>query len=355
LGGQKKPGEGGGHVQNITAGKSDRSEKSEVKEAATLGEREDESDLDTGTTSAAEILVPPSTPYYLTPGILPPDFDDGNEKPSVLVDANYHVLYKEYNLRRSKTFMTALKPPKKHQKETDESAAADTEPAKSIVEKRERSVDDSGRDTVAAKRLKIDEEVAEKKEGKDLVSPTSKTSPPKRGRKTSLSQQSKKSRGKKQACMGGSKGAGESDTEVLCGLCLRKDGACNLGFLFGPYKPVTTGDKDKLKSPSTEADGVAVDGEADAAASSPLWVHEDCAVWAPGVCLVRGKLLGLHEAVEDGKNLVGRVSQTCISQSSLFAPIITTLLLCIMYFDFQGVSNFFCKPTHTAKFCCKGP
>ena len=253
--------------------------------------------------------------YALTPGILPPDFDDGNDQPSVLVDADYHVLYKEYNLRKSRTFMTTIKQEKKRKKEADTPGGSGAETTKSLPEKRERSEEGSGQDeSGAAKRLKTDSEAvekeAEKKPAEKSESPASKTSPHKRGRKPSLSQ-SKRSHGKKQACRGG-RGANENDTEMLCCLCFKKDSAYKLGFLFGPYKPVATGDKEKLKSPSTattETSGVLAEGEGNTAtspsSSSPLWVHEDCAVWAPGVCLVRGKLLGLHEAVEDGKGLVG--------------------------------------------------
>lgn len=276
-----------------------------------------------------DLKVSPPQFYALTPGILPPDFDDGDNQPSVLVDADYHVLYKEYNLRKSRTFVTTVKQPeKKRKKEADTpTSVGGAETTKSLPEKRERSEEDSGQNG-AAKRLKTDLAAIEKeaeneteKKPEKSESPANKTSPHKRGRKPSLSQSSK-SHGKKQACRGGG-GANENDKEMLCCLCYKKDGANRLGFLFGPYKPNTDA-KDKLKSPSTTTDksGVLKEGESNTvpspSSSSPssLWVHEDCAVWAPGVCLVRGKLLGLHEAVEDGKILVG----TCIYDlSKIFA------------------------------------
>lgn len=234
------------------------------------------------------------------------EVDDG--KPHVFVDANYHVMYKEYNLRRSKTFLTTVNLLKKQKPEasSDLKDAAKDLPEKALPErKRERSVDDST-GAQETKKLKIDKEsvklekenteVAKEITEVDKKKPESpaKISPSKTAR-ARLPSQSKKSRKKRHISV--SQGADSSDV-IVCGLCCKKDSVGNLGFLYGPYKPVAN-DKE---SPARVAEEVAVKDAAE------LWVHEDCAVWAPGVCIVRGgKLIGLHEAVADGKKLVGIV------------------------------------------------
>ena len=35
-----------------------------------------------------------------------------------------------------------------------------------------------------------------------------------------------------------------------------------------------------------------------------LWVHMECAVWTPGICLVGSELKGLKQAVEEGRKSV---------------------------------------------------
>lgn len=102
----------------------------------------------------------------------------------------------------------------------------------------------------------------------------------------------------------------EATVGTICFLCGQKEGARSLGFLYGPYKC-----KDDLTADqtltctanrpaiTTENTQDPVDGK-DENKTTDLWVHEDCAVWAPGVCLVGGQLKGLQEAVRDGRNMV---------------------------------------------------
>ena len=57
---------------------------------------------------------------------------------------------------------------------------------------------------------------------------------------------------------------------------------------------------------------------------SELWVHEGCACWAPGVCLVGSELHGLAEAVKNAKDMVCCKNSTIIiytigCEHSLFA------------------------------------
>ena len=85
--------------------------------------------------------------------------------------------------------------------------------------------------------------------------------------------------------------------DLVCAFCHQRDGAMNLGFLYGPYS-VSVADID---DPHRNKD---VDNDITFNPPKELWVHEDCAVWAPGVCLVGGQLLGLQEAAADGDKMV---------------------------------------------------
>ena len=87
-----------------------------------------------------------------------------------------------------------------------------------------------------------------------------------------------------------------------CCLCSRGGSQDQLGFLYGPYKSqtdncVTVGSK--RTHDDTDSDSVD-----EKPAVSELWVHEGCACWAPGVCLVGSELHGLAEAVKNAKDMV---------------------------------------------------
>jgi hypothetical protein len=80
-------------------------------------------------------------------------------------------------------------------------------------------------------------------------------------------------------------------SQLICSLCKLKGGISNLGFLFGPY----------FYHPDTES-------SADSSTTSSnveVWLHEDCAVWAAGICLVGRELKGLTEALADASKMVG--------------------------------------------------
>ena len=72
---------------------------------------------------------------------------------------------------------------------------------------------------------------------------------------------------------------------MLCALCKQRGGATSLGFLYGPYR--------------IQPD--------EGSNSTDIWVHEDCSVWAPGVCLVGRELKGVKEAVTDASNMVSHL------------------------------------------------
>ena len=88
---------------------------------------------------------------------------------------------------------------------------------------------------------------------------------------------------------------------TVCSFCHKKDSELNLGFLYGPYKSDVRQDT-KPSTDSTVADTNKNSQKSEA--QSGIWVHEDCMVWAPGVCLVGGQLIGLTEAVVDAEKMV---------------------------------------------------
>ena len=87
--------------------------------------------------------------------------------------------------------------------------------------------------------------------------------------------------------------------QLLCSLCKQKGGVLNLGFLFGPYhyQPEVECNNDSVTTTSSSG-GV------------EAWLHEDCCVWAPGVCLVGRQLQGLKEALTDASKMVRSLLST---------------------------------------------
>ena len=77
--------------------------------------------------------------------------------------------------------------------------------------------------------------------------------------------------------------------QLDCSLCKRKGGVSSLGFLFGPY----------FFHPETDPRH-----ESKISRSDEVWLHEDCCVWAPGVCIVGRELQGLKEALSDANKMV---------------------------------------------------
>ena len=85
----------------------------------------------------------------------------------------------------------------------------------------------------------------------------------------------------------GTKPAGRS--QLICSLCKLKGGVSSLGFLFGPY----------FYQLETQCNA---DSNSDK--NAEVWLHEDCAVWASGICLVGRDLKGLKEALDDANKMV---------------------------------------------------
>ena len=100
---------------------------------------------------------------------------------------------------------------------------------------------------------------------------------------------------------------------VLCVLCRQRANIGDLGFLFGPYEQkgvcAASGNQAETMNlnSSNTVDTKLVDPSVSLnqeASSVSFWVHEDCVVWAPGVCLVNNQLMGLEEAVSDATKMV---------------------------------------------------
>ncbi len=85
-----------------------------------------------------------------------------------------------------------------------------------------------------------------------------------------------------------------------CSLCSLGANISSLGFLFGPYKVK----QEPLPHSEERSDATALREAGTLLALSGIWVHEDCTVWAPGVCLVGNKLIGLEEAINDARDMV---------------------------------------------------
>ena len=244
-----------------------------------------------------------------------------------LMDLSYHGLYKEYNLRRSRSKTGSPRPGGK----VDSTVVA--------TGKRGRSDNniESTSGEVAAKKMKIDDEVknpkvseeaklkkaeeameveeslgdVEMRECEELQGgvllkqeagndPSEEVAATPRG--SPLQPKLSVSRSRKKKKVGAAKKTENLErASTVCALCMKRDSEVNLGFLFGPYK---------LPQVKEVKKGEKLEGEEKVEASelggrkSSLWVHESCAVWAPGVCLVGGELLGLHDAVNDGEKLV---------------------------------------------------
>ena len=289
--------------------------KNEINTKPDFGKMENASSLDT--TSDTDITSESVNDSKMTAGntsnistrtvdsTLSPHSAEEGSTSQVFVDSNYRVMYKEYNLRKTRGILNTVKT-------SDTSKTAENESMISL-EKRERSPDKS-EENQAAKRLKIEDtkmetsgpEPAQAKTGIKQQQNLEQnlplvTSPRKHGvvRKPSFSQ-GKKIRKKQQvSAVQKTESKEYLDQMVVCALCSRKDSSNNLGFLYGPYKqPVKQ--KDEIAKEEGGADNTRLVEE-----DNSLWVHEDCAVWSPGVCIVSGKLLGLHEAVADSKKLVG--------------------------------------------------
>ena len=154
--------------------------------------------------------------------------------------------------------------------------------------------------------------------------------------------------------------SGETVEGMLCALCNQKADCFNLGFVFGPYRynqGLTTYDEQSKASEcpdlekhstthhaetQTTCESTSTNTELLESSTVELWVHEECAVWAPGVCLAGNQLQGLLEAVSDGANRVNTWTHTCsvaaeeLARTKLGIESLATheKLLCMYFFRY---------------------
>ena len=126
--------------------------------------------------------------------------------------------------------------------------------------------------------------------------------------KVTTSRKRSMSRSKKKH--GASQQSGKVASTTGCSFCHKKDCELNLGFLYGPYKSKVRQETELSAGSSKRDTGSSKPDtkESSCETQSGLWVHEDCVVWAPGVCLVGGQLIGLTEAVVDAGKMVCGIS-----------------------------------------------
>ena len=239
--------------------------------------------------------------------------------PDVFSDAFLQVGFKEYNLRKSTSQKNITKLVGKEKQGLDSS---NDSASYLTADKRPRSDDLEEVSIVAAKRIRgkdvqrkrkeVDMQHEEDEEGEGREESTEQKQPILNSigsqgmeqinvKKKQADATKKHVRGRKKSV---TKEASDDDP-IVCALCLKKDSEMNLGFLFGPYKSLGE-EKEVCGEGESKVCVIGAVGGGGDEPRSP-WVHEDCAVWAPGVCLVGGKLLGFHDAVTDGRKLVRKL------------------------------------------------
>ena len=240
---------------------------------------------------------------------------------------NADLMFKEYNLRQSGGTASRDGSPFKRLQESIRNHGSSCENSK--PSKRERPLQSDMSSVL--KKVKVEITKGSQENGnasvcnhdlpsenvtKNAMRNTKGRSNPPLRRKTSV--QRKKSRSHRRPQLHGMETVmSEEHTceDLLCAFCHQRGGAMNLGFLYGPYK---------FDSVSiANIDPIDANKESTGDYQGELWVHEDCAVWAPGVCLVGDHLIGLQEAVADGDNMVltSSYSNYCMYNNIIIATI----------------------------------
>ncbi|CAG0888449.1 unnamed protein product [Darwinula stevensoni] len=112
-----------------------------------------------------------------------------------------------------------------------------------------------------------------------------------------------------------------ADTSWVCAFCCKGSHWGGMGDLFGPYTldhskiepfvwwqalPASSTPNKPKKAKKRKLDGSTPESSKDdeaetkhqkASKKDVIWLHEDCLVWAPGICLIGTKLHGLEEAL----------------------------------------------------------
>lgn len=94
--------------------------------------------------------------------------------------------------------------------------------------------------------------------------------------------------------------ADKADKTWVCVYCKYGPHKQNLGDLFGPYVVTTNNEEYKfhLMSPTRSKENVDFNGMKKISDTDyEVWIHEDCAVWSPGVFIISAHLVGLEDSV----------------------------------------------------------
>lgn len=94
--------------------------------------------------------------------------------------------------------------------------------------------------------------------------------------------------------------ADKADKTWVCVYCKQGPHKLNLGDLFGPYVVTTNNEEYKfhLMSPTRSKENVDFNGMKKISDTDyEVWIHEDCAVWSPGVFVISAHLVGLEDSV----------------------------------------------------------
>ena len=222
-----------------------------------------------------------------------------HKSPPRLEYFNADLMFKEYNLRQSTASRDGS--PLKRLQESVENHGSSCESSKPGKRERSPQSDISS----VHKKVKIDEIIGSQENGigRHDHQPLSSGNPTKnamhstkgRSLRRKACVQRRKSWSHQRPQLHGMSQEHTSD-DLLCAFCHQRGGAMNLGFLYGPYMfdPVSI----------TNNDHIDANKDSTRDHQRELWVHEDCAVWAPGVCLVGDQLIGLQEAIVDGDHMV---------------------------------------------------
>ena len=128
----------------------------------------------------------------------------------------------------------------------------------------------------------------------------------------------------------------------LCSFCQQPENINSLGYLYGPYKLHYNQSEFTVKDRNTTSfmESNLNNQERE------LWVHEDCAIWAPGVYLAGTKLIGLREAVSDGKSIVSPHVVYKMSKNTFTRSYITLYSTHWYYYSFDiPFSKIYCCHT----------
>lgn len=95
------------------------------------------------------------------------------------------------------------------------------------------------------------------------------------------------------------------DAPYVCCFCLKKADSDNVGELYGPFfvqpsSPAFSLFFDGLSRSRVKPSGISnTVAESNSALFADVWFHANCALWAPGILLRNGEIIGLQEQLPE--------------------------------------------------------